>query len=133
MVNPRSQVVAVVDDDASLRRSVKNLLASAGFLVETFESAESFLAVYDSARTGCVVLDLRMPGSSGLELLKHLVAVKAVAPVVVLTAHGDEKARQQCMAAGAAAFLTKPFQADALLGAVEAALGSVASAATDPD
>ena len=116
------QVVAIVDDDGSLRRSVRNLLTSVGFRVVTFDSADAFLQSSQRPNTGCMVLDLRMPGMDGLELLKHLATIDSRIPAVILTAHGDEKARQRTMEAGAIAFITKPFHADALLDAVKAAM-----------
>ena len=115
-------VISVVDDDESLRRSLRNFLRSVGFRVETFASAEEFLASAERETTGCLVLDLRMTGMSGLDLLRHLAAAKVRVPAVVLTAHGDEEIRQRCLGAGAVAFLDKPFRGDALLDAVQTAL-----------
>ena len=115
-------VVSVVDDDASLRRSVRNLLRSVGFRVETFASAEEFLRSAERENTGCLVLDLRMTGMSGLDLLRHLAAERSRVAVVVLTALGDEETRQRSLQAGAVAFLKKPFHGDALCDAVRAAL-----------
>src|SRR5438132_4667291 len=115
-------VVSVVDDNASLRRSVRNLLRSVGFRVETFASAEEFLRSSERGNTGCLVLDLRMTGMSGLDLLRHLAAAGSGVAVVVLTALGDEETRQRCLQAGAVAFLKKPFHGDALCDAVRAAL-----------
>ena len=115
-------VVSVVDDDASLRRSVRNLLRSVGFRVETFSSAEEFLRSAERENTGCLVLDLRMTGMSGLDLLRHLAAERSRVAVVVLTALGDEETRHRSLQAGAVAFLKKPFHGDALCDAVRAAL-----------
>ena len=115
-------IVSVVDDDASLRRSVRNLLTSVGFRVEAFASAEEFLESPQRANTGCLVLDLRMSGMNGLELLKHLGATGSRIPVVILTAHGDDEARRRALQAGAVAFLGKPFHGDALLDAVRTAM-----------
>ena len=117
-----TRVIAVVDDDESLRRSVGNFLRSAGFRVETFASAEDFLGSARRESAGCLVLDVRMTGMSGLDLLRHLAAGNARVPAVVLTAHGDEDIRQRCLGAGAVAFLDKPFHAEALLDAVQTAL-----------
>jgi FixJ family two-component response regulator len=116
------RLVSVVDDDESLRRSVKNLLTSVGFRVETFVSAEAFLQSAHRADTRCVVLDLRMPGMSGVDLLMHLAAAGSPIPVVILTAHSDDEARRRTLQAGAVAFLGKPFHGEALLGAVRRAL-----------
>ena len=117
-----TRLVSIVDDDESLRRSVKNLLTSVGFQVETFASAEAFLQSAHRADTRCVVLDLRMPGMSGLDLLVHLAATGSPIPVVILTAHSDDEARRRMLQAGAVAFLGKPFHGEALLGAVRRAL-----------
>ena len=117
-------VVCIVDDDASLRRSLRNLLMSVGFEVETFQSAEAFLESAHRQNTGCMVLDLRMTGMSGLELLRNLAATGSRIPVIVLTAHGDEDTRQRSLQAGAVAFLTKPFQSAALVDAVRSALST---------
>jgi len=114
--------VSVVDDDESLRRSLRNLLRSVGIGVETFASAEEFLRSAQRGSTGCLVLDLRMSGMSGLDLLRHLAVADSHIPVVILTAHGDEETRRRSLQAGAVAFLDKPFRSDALLDAVRAAL-----------
>jgi len=117
-------VVCIVDDDASLRRSLRNLLMSVGFRVETFQSAELFLESVPRENPGCVVLDLRMPGMSGLDLLRQLAASGSRIPVIILTAHGDDETRRRSLQAGAVAFLEKPFQSAALLDAVRTALSS---------
>jgi FixJ family two-component response regulator len=117
------RVVSVVDDDQSLRRSLRNLLTSVGFRVETFASAEDFLSCSRQDHTGCLVLDLRMGGMNGLDLLRHLAATGSRIPAIILTAHGDDETRQRSLEAGAAAFLGKPFRADPLLDAVRQALG----------
>ncbi|MDC0669349.1 response regulator [Nannocystis radixulma] len=115
------RLIGIVDDDASLRRSLGNLLGSTGFNVETFASAEAFLAADRAETMAALVLDVRMPGMSGVELLVELARRSSRLPVVVLTAHGDEDVRKQCFRAGALAFLTKPFQAKDLLDAIEQA------------
>jgi two-component system, LuxR family, response regulator FixJ len=118
------RLVSIVDDDASLRRSLRNLLMSVGLRVETFESAEAFLESVHRENTGCVVLDLRMPGMSGLDLLRHLAAGGTRIPVIILTAYRDDETRRRSLDAGAVAFLEKPFQSATLLDAVRAALSS---------
>jgi len=120
--NDGGRVVSIVDDDPSLRRSLRNLLTSVGLRVETFESAEAFLESSSREHAGCLVLDLRMPGMSGLDLLRHLKALGSRIPVIVLTAHGDEDARLQSLGAGAVAFFDKPFQSDALIDAIRRVL-----------
>jgi len=118
------RVVCIVDDDASLRRSLRNLLMSVGFRVETFESAEAFLEAIHRDGIGCVVLDVRMGGMSGLDLLRHLVATGSRIRAIILTAHADDETRRRALEAGAVAFLEKPFQSAALLDAVRTALAS---------
>jgi FixJ family two-component response regulator len=120
--NDGGRVVSIVDDDPSLRRSLRNLLTSVGLRVETFESAEAFLESGAREHAGCLVLDLRMPGMSGLDLLRHLKASGSRIPVIVLTAHGADDARRQSLGAGAVAFFDKPFQSDALIDAVRRVL-----------
>jgi FixJ family two-component response regulator len=117
-----TRAVSIVDDDASLRRSLRNLLTSVGLRVETFESAEDFLRSAQRETTACLVLDLRMAGMNGLDLLRHLAVTGSRIPAVILTAHGEEEARRRALEAGAVAFLTKPFQGDALLDAVQTAM-----------
>jgi FixJ family two-component response regulator len=124
MIDTGRRLVCIVDDDASLRRSLKNLLMSVGFCVETFQSAEAFLGSAHRQDTGCMVLDLRMSGMSGLDLLRHLATTGSRIPVIILTAHGDEDIRQRTLQAGAVAFLTKPFQSTALVEAVRTALST---------
>ena len=115
-------VVSIVDDDASLRRSLRNLLMSVGLRVPTFDSAEVFLASGSSETPGCLVLDLRMPGMGGLGLLRQLRASTSRIPVIILTAHGDADMRQRSLHAGAIAFLEKPVQGAALIDAVRSPL-----------
>jgi FixJ family two-component response regulator len=124
MSEQNGRLIAIVDDDASLRRSLRNLLMSAGLRVETFESAEVFLESDARDNTRCLVLDLRMPGMGGLGLLRQLVAAGSRIPVIILTAHGDEDTRLRLLQAGAIAFLEKPVQGAALLDAVRGALAA---------
>jgi len=118
------QVVSIVDDDASLRRSLRNLLTSVGLGVETFESAEVFLESSARDNTSCLVLDVRMPGMGGLGLLKRLVAAGSRIPVIILTAHGDDDTRQRSLEAGAVAFLEKPVQGAVLVNAIRNVLAA---------
>jgi FixJ family two-component response regulator len=124
MDNPNGRVVCIVDDDASLRRSLSNLLTSVGFRVRTFESAEAFLESPDRDSIGCIVLDVRMAGMTGIELLTHLAATGSRIPVIMLTAHADEEMLRRSLEAGAFAFLEKPVRTPALLEAVRRALAS---------
>jgi len=121
MVLLQGRLVSVVDDDESLRGAVKNLLTSNRIRVVTFESAEAFLASDALREAACLVLDLRLPAMSGLELLARL--PKSIS-VVVLTAHDDIEMRRRALGAGAVAFLTKPFRASEFLDIVGNAIGS---------
>jgi FixJ family two-component response regulator len=116
-----NRVISIVDDDGSMRRSVGNLLSSWGFRVRTYDSAEAFLLSVDWKETACLILDLRMSGMSGLDLLKAQGKGQRV-PTIVLTGHGSDNARRRCLQAGACAFLQKPVNADVLLEAVNAAM-----------
>jgi FixJ family two-component response regulator len=116
-------LVSVVDDDTSVLRSLRNLLDSVDLRVETFASAEAFLASGRLVETACLVLDLRMPGMSGQELFSRIAGDDRRVPVVILTAETSDDGRERCLAKGALAFLTKPFRADDILVAVRRALG----------
>jgi FixJ family two-component response regulator len=123
MDESETQIVSVVDDDESLRRSLKNLLGSVGFRVEAFASAEAFLQSTHQEQTSCLLLDLRLPGMNGFDLLRHLSGRGSTIPTVILTAHGDDdEARQRSLQAGAVAFLSKPFDGNALLDVIRTAL-----------
>jgi len=117
-----SPVVYVVDDDESVRRSLKRLLAAAGLNVETFPSAADFLSfdLYD--RPGCLVLDVSMPGMTGLELQKKLNALNIVIPIIFITGFGNVPTSVQAMKAGAIDFLEKPFDDRTLIDAVHRAI-----------
>src|SRR5258706_16093142 len=123
MSKQNGRIVSIVDDDASLRRSLQRLLMSAGLSVETFESAEVFLKSGSLDKTSCLVLDLRMPGMGGLGLLRHLAESGTRIPVIILTAHGDDDMRQRTLQAGATALLEKPVGGPVLLEAIRSALG----------
>jgi len=122
MTEQDGRMVSIVDDDASLRRSLGNLLMSAGLRVETFESAETFLESGLLDNTGCLVLDLQMPGMGGLGLLKRLADSGTRLPVIILTAHGDDDMRRRTIQVGATAFLEKPVRGPVLLQAIRSAL-----------
>ena len=114
--------VFVVDDDAGMRDSLRWLLESVSLAVEAYATAEEFLAIYDPGRPGCLVLDLRMPGMSGLELQQELQARRAVLPIIIITAYGEVPAAVRAMKAGAIDFLEKPFSDQLLLDRVQRAL-----------
>jgi FixJ family two-component response regulator len=115
-------MIAIVDDDDSLRVALQGLLKATGFSAEAYASAEEFLKSGQQPQTGCLITDIRMPGMSGLELQAKLNAERYRIPIIFLTAHGDEKMRMQALRAGAVEFLAKPFDAEALLDNVRAAL-----------
>lgn len=115
------KIVAVVDDDESVRTALKELLRSAGLRAQAFASAEDFLKSGQQQHTGCLIADIRMPGMSGLELQARLKAERNRIPTIFITAHGDEKMRLQALRAGAVEFVTKPFDDEALLDTVRAA------------
>ncbi len=116
-------LLSIVDDDESVREALPDLLRELGFAVEAFSSAEEFLASGASSRTSCLVLDVRMPGMSGLELERELTHRQQSIPIVVITAHADETLRPRLIAGGAVDCLSKPFSETALLDAINAALG----------
>jgi FixJ family two-component response regulator len=120
----RSKVVAIVDDDESVRNAVQGLLKASGFLARGFASAEEFLKSGQQHKAGCLIADIRMPGMSGLELQARLNAERCRTPIIFITAHGDAKMRMQALRAGAVEFLAKPFDDEALLDSVRAALES---------
>lgn len=122
MTTSNGRVVAVIDDDESIRTALKELLRSVGLPVQAFASAEDFLKSSQQQRTGCLIVDIHMPGMSGLELQAKLNADRYRIPTIFITAHGDEKLRMQALRAGAVEFVTKPFDDEALLEAVRAAL-----------
>ena len=126
-------MVHVVDDDVSMRTSLARLLGGAGYAVALYATAEELLAVAGPAITGCILLDLRLPGASGLELQDVLVARECLAPVIFLTAHGDVSAGVRAMKQGAIDFLQKPVVADELLAAVASALARGAAARRQRD
>jgi FixJ family two-component response regulator len=115
--------VFVVDDDVSVRKALARLLASAGYAVETFASARDFLdRSHHQDTPGCVVLDVSMPGLSGLDLQQELMAFTPPPPIIFITGHGDIPTSVQAMKHGAADFLTKPVHDECLLAAVRAAI-----------
>lgn len=122
MIQPPPALVCVVDDDASLRRSLARLLATDGHQVETFDSAAAFLDRAPPTGAACVVLDVQMAGLTGLELQQTLAARRRVDQIVFITGHGSVPMCAQAMKRGAVDFLPKPFTEEALLDAVSRAL-----------
>ncbi len=115
-------LVAVVDDDISVRESLESLIRSVGMEVRVFASAEEFLNSVHPRKADCLILDVRLPGMSGFDLQHHLVARKFEVPVIFMTTHGyDDRARSEASSDWTVAYLTKPFSEDELLDAVYAA------------
>jgi len=118
----RKPLVAIVDDDKSIRSGTRDLLKAAGFSTAMFEDAESFLASASRATAACLIADMRMPGMTGLELYEALVADGGGIPTVLITAHPDEVTQSRAREAGITCYLSKPFAPDDLLGCVREAL-----------
>ena len=114
--------VFVVDDDPSMRGALKNLLRSVGFEVETFGSAQEFISSQRSEMPACLILDVRLPGLSGLDLQRQLAEANIHLPIVFITGHGDIQMSVRAIKAGALEFLTKPFRDQDLLDAVQQAV-----------
>ena len=121
----QAPLVSVVDDDESVREAMQNVLRSAGLRAETYASAEDFLDTGHPENSDCVVLDIRMPGMTGLQLQQRLTDDGLAIPTIFVTAYADDSARHQALAAGASAFLPKPFDSDSLLCCVKAVLNQM--------
>jgi FixJ family two-component response regulator len=117
-----STLIMIVDDDEAIRDALTSLLRSVGWRTEGFTSAEAFLQSGQTHTTACLLLDMQLPGISGLELQRQLRSSQARMPIIFLTAHGNEAMRAQALQAGAVAFFAKPFDDTALLEAIHAAL-----------
>jgi FixJ family two-component response regulator len=122
MAPQESGLVAIVDDDELMRGALHGLLREAGFPAQAFASAEEFLRSGAQHQSSCLIVDVRMPGMSGLELQARLDADQIRIPIIFITAHGDERMRTQALRAAAADFLVKPFDDEVLLRSVRAAL-----------
>ena len=126
-VSPEAAVL-VVDDDDAVRESLAFLLKSVGLRVESFASAQDFLKQYNAARAGCLVLDIRMPGMSGLELQDKLSQMGSMLPIIFITGHGDVPTAVKAIKAGAADFVQKPFRDQELIDRIREVLEEDASA-----
>jgi RNA polymerase sigma factor (sigma-70 family) len=111
--------IFVVDDDKAVRDSLRWLLESVGHPVETYDSAREFLTAYNTNRSGCLVVDVRMPGMSGLELQELLASREISIPIIIITGHGDVPMAVQAMKAGAVDFIEKPFNDQVLLDRIQ--------------
>jgi FixJ family two-component response regulator len=120
----KTKMVAIIDDDDLMRSALQGLMKTVGLPAQAFASAEEFLKSGQQRQAGCLIADIRMPGMSGLELQAHLNAGRFKIPIIFITAHGDEKMRMQALRAGAVEFVAKPFDDEALLESVRAALES---------
>jgi FixJ family two-component response regulator len=120
-------LVAVVDDDESVREATQSLLLSAGFRAAVFASAEDFLQAPQRQDTACLIVDVRMPGMSGLDLQQQLARRRSAIALIFITSHEDDEARARALRAGAVDFLYKPFSDEALLRAIRSALRGAAS------
>lgn len=117
-------MIAIVDDDDSIRSALQGLMKEAGYPAVAFASAEEFLESGSQRETGCLIVDIRMPGISGLELQARLNEDHHRIPIIFITAHGDEDMRLQALRHGAVEFLAKPFDEERLLDSVRAALNA---------
>ena len=118
----KRMLVSIVDDDESVRESLPDLLKELGFATQAFTSGEEFLASEYLPQTKCLVLDIAMPGMSGLDVQRELIIRKQKIPIVFITAHKDETVRRRALEDGAGGYLLKPFSDTALLQALQAAL-----------
>ena len=114
--------IAIVDDDQEIREAITTLVETVGLRAEGFSSAEEFLSSPQAQDSACLILDVRMPGMSGLELQRRLVAAHCSIPIIFITAYADEDVRARALAAGAVAFLSKPCSEEELLRAIQTAL-----------
>jgi FixJ family two-component response regulator len=121
-IEEKIKMVSIVDDDDLMRAALQGLLKSAGLPAQVFSSAEEFLGSGHQHDTACLITDIRMPGLSGLELQARLNGDHCRIPTIFITAHGDAKMQMHAMRAGATDFLAKPFDDEALLKSVRAAL-----------
>jgi FixJ family two-component response regulator len=119
---PKVPLISIVDDDEPLRSSLENLIRSFGFRTQGFPSAEAFLAWTQAQKTACLILDVRMPGMSGLDLQSHMVRGRWQVPIIFITSHADDDAHTRAIEAGAVAFLYKPCREEDLVEAIGAAL-----------
>jgi FixJ family two-component response regulator len=121
-IQAKTKLVAIVDDDDSMRSAIRGLLKAVGLPAQAFASGEEFLKSGQQRETACLIADIRMPGMSGLELQAKLNAEHCRIPTIFITAHGDANLRMQALRAGAVEFLAKPFDDEALLESVRGAL-----------
>jgi FixJ family two-component response regulator len=115
-----TNIIAIVDDDEPFREAIGSVLKASGFTVSNFGTAEEFFDFSQRETTACLILDVRLPGMSGIELQRRMQEARSTTPIVFVTAHGDDRLRDLLIKAGAAAFLNKPVRSDALLKEIRA-------------
>ena len=120
---PRTAVLAIVDDDPSVREALTSLVRALGYVAVTFECAEDLLKSRRRASVSCLITDLQMPGMTGLDLHRQLSASGKPIPAILITAFPDERARERALQAGVICYLTKPFSEDNLLACLRSILG----------
>jgi FixJ family two-component response regulator len=121
-MNSTSPHITVIDDDPSVRLSLERLVKSLGYQVTTFGTADAFLRSSSFQNTHCLLLDIQMPGLSGLDLQTVVLALKLPIPIVFITAHREEEVKAEALSKGAVGFLEKPFDAQALIDLIQLAL-----------
>ena len=122
VADEKPKLIAIVDDDESVRSSLLGMMKAVGLPALAFASAEDFLISSEQRRTACLIADIRLGGMSGLQLQSKLNSEHQSIPIIFITANGDEKVRMRALRGGAVEFLTKPFDDEALLASVRAAL-----------
>jgi FixJ family two-component response regulator len=115
-------VISVVDDDESMREAVRGLMKSLGYTAQAFASAEEFLSSRQIPRTSCLIADVQMPGMTGLELYRHLVASGKTIPTILITAYPDDSVRKRALRDGVVGYLSKPFDENDLLACIRSSL-----------
>ena len=120
--SPTAACIAVVDDDSSVRKALRRLLTAAGYAVETYIGAAEYVTRRSTAPVECLVLDVRMPAVTGLDLQQHLADTPGSPPIIMITGHGSPAVRERALATGAVAVLDKPFSDETLLDAIRRAL-----------
>jgi FixJ family two-component response regulator len=113
------RLVFLVDDDGSVRKALRRVLVASGFQVKVFADSMEFLDAVAAQRPDCLVIDLHMPGLTGLDVLRQLIHLDPRAPAIVITAHDEPDTREQCISAGAKAYLCKPLDAEVLIETIE--------------
>jgi FixJ family two-component response regulator len=121
-VSKRMPLISVVDDDESMREAMRGLMKSLGYMAEAFASAEQFLNSRQLSRTSCLIADVHMPGMTGLDLHRHLVASGKTIPTILITAYPDDSLRARALGDGVVCYLSKPFDENDLLTCIRSSL-----------